>query len=292
MAIVHAIGIALVIALATSPAHAQRQAAAECQVVVSPRALAGVREASGLALSRGAPPRLFTINDSDRPAIHVLNVDGSRRGIVAVAGATVEDWEDVTVARCASGSCLYVADIGDNNSSRRRITVYRMPEPKDGDRLARAERFDAVYPDGAHDAEAMFADAGGRLYLITKEARGAGLYAFPPELTGGRVNRLERVARIDGGRNSTAFSRITDAETSADGRTVYVRSNDALFVVPVSSLLEGRLEDGSAFSLRRVGEPQGEGVAPAANGDVYLAGEGGSRRGVGTFARVNCALTR
>ena len=45
---------------------------------------------------------------------------------MAVAGANVQDWEDLASAPCRVGSCLYIADVGDNRESRERITISRL----------------------------------------------------------------------------------------------------------------------------------------------------------------------
>jgi hypothetical protein len=282
--------LALVLLLAYAPLVAAQRGAAEpqCAIVTPLRGVPGLREGSGLALSRRAPRRLFAINDSGAPEIHVLNLDGTPRGRVSVTGAAVTDWEDLTSATCPDGPCLYISDIGDNNSVRTSISLYRIPEPRDGERQASAVRVDAVYPDGAHNAEAVFTGADGRLFLLTKEARGAALYAFPRRLAPGVRNRLERLAALDVGEGRTRLARVTDAETSADGRTVAVRTNDALFLVPAGALLVGRLSEAVAVSLRQLGEPQGEGVALGPDGDVFLIGEGGGRGASGTFARLAC----
>ena len=33
-------------------------------------------------------------------------------------------------APCGNGSCLYIADIGDNDAKRKEVTIYRVPEPR------------------------------------------------------------------------------------------------------------------------------------------------------------------
>lgn len=270
---------------------AQRSPERLCEVMTPLTQVPGLREGSGLALSRRAPTRLFTINDSGPAEIFVLGLDGTVRSRVRVAGASVTDWEDVTTGPCPGGTCLYLSDIGDNNARRAMISVYRMREPAEDAREVVAERLDAVYADGPRDAEAVFADADGRLYLLTKEARVAGLYAFPARLTPGARHRLERMATIDFGTGRGRFARITDAESSADGSRVAVRTNDALFILPTHSLLAGRMADATVFSLRALGEPQGEGVAIGSGAQVFLVGEGGGgRRTDGTFIRLSCAI--
>ena len=47
--------------------------------------------------------------------------------LVRVAGARVQDWEDVAAGPCPGGNCLYVADIGDNRRVRDSVEVLRVP---------------------------------------------------------------------------------------------------------------------------------------------------------------------
>ena len=71
-------------------------------------------------------------------------------------GANLIDWEDLSIGRCGSADCLYIADIGDNRESRDRITIYRVPEPAAGSgSTLPADAFHLTYPDRPHDAEAL-----------------------------------------------------------------------------------------------------------------------------------------
>ena len=74
---------------------------------------------------------------------------------------------------CGTASCLHIADIGDNDASRDRVTIYRLPEPEGASGSAAAtDSFHATYPDGPHDAEALLIDGNGRLYIVTKGETG------------------------------------------------------------------------------------------------------------------------
>src|SRR6185503_14866394 len=92
-----------------------------------------IPETSGLAVSRRNPGLLWSHNDSGSAAVlFALDTAGAVRGRVRVPVRT-RDWEDVSAARCPSGDCLYVADIGDNKGARRTVQIYRVPEPAVGD---------------------------------------------------------------------------------------------------------------------------------------------------------------
>ncbi len=283
----HAHSVLVLAVLAATSLDAQRRGNSPCETLVALTGVPGLREGSALARGRLAP-RFFTFNDSGAPELVVLDERGTALGRVVVRGATVEDWEDVTSAQCASGPCLFISDVGDNQHVRPSIVLYQVPEPRDGQQEVLAQRFEVAYPDGPQDAEAVFAGPDGRLYLLTKQARGAGLYALPRTMASDRLNRLQHVRSLSSGTGRDAFARITDAESTPDGRQVAVRSNDTLFVIATEDLLAGRLAGSAVFSLRSLNEPQGEGVAFGANGDVFLLGESGGRRDAGTFARIAC----
>ena len=241
--------------------------------------LPALPEASGVAGSRRTPGLLWSHNDSGEPMVFALDAAGVVKGRVRVAGAEVTDWEDITVGPCAQGSCLYIADIGDNNRARRQITVYRVSEPRPGDSMTEpAEVWVGTYPDGAHDAEGAFITPAGELFIVTKEsAATSALYRFPLA-QGNAAARLQIAAKVP-------VARVTDADASADGTWVVLRTNDELLFYRTRDLLAGGRSAPQRFNLRSLGEPQGEGVAFGTNGMVYLTGEG--NRG-GTLATLRC----
>ena len=268
------------VSLACGPASAQRAAADICAPAGNTRPLPGLLEASGAALSRRTPGVIWSLNDSGQPIVHAVDASGAARGRVRIPNATVDDWEDISIAPCAGGSCLYIADIGDNNRARRAITIYRVAEPQPQDALsAPADVFTAVYPDGAHDAEALFI-AGEDLFILTKEAT-AALYRFPQPLKPGAKVTLERVGALP-------LRAVTDAETSVDGAWVAVRTNDALALYRTADLTRGKA-NGITTSLRPLKEAQGEGVALDAGGLVYLVGEG---QRAGSLNTLRCTLSK
>jgi hypothetical protein len=87
-------------------------------------------EGSGVALSRQSPGRLWAHNDSGEPALVALDTNGGVAGRVRVSGAKVEDWEAIAVGPCASGDCIDVGDIGDNDAGRSSITSTACLNPR------------------------------------------------------------------------------------------------------------------------------------------------------------------
>jgi hypothetical protein len=156
-----------------------------------------------------------------------------------------------------------------------------------------AEAFNAAYPaDEDHEAEAMFV-ADGQLYLVTK-GHPSLVFRFPRRMQAGTLATLERVGEVPTERflktTIRRQTRITDAETSPDGKWVAMRTNKALLLYRVADVIAGRFNMFWHFDLAPLDEPQGEGVAITNEGDVYLAGEGGGHGLPGTFAHLKCAL--
>ena len=256
-----------------------------CNVDAPLVSLRGLAEASGLAISGHDAQLLWSHNDSAEPYVYAVNADGSIRDRVRVAGASVKDWEAMSTAPCAQGTCFFIGDIGDNDGARQSIMIYRTSEPSPAaEATADATAIEGVYPEGAQDAEAMFV-AGGQLFVVTKgEGAPVRLYRFP-SLDGGR-HTLQLVATLMQAPRDKMF-RVTDAALSPDERWVALRTNDLLLFYDRHTLLQGAPGTPLAFDLRTLGEPQGEGLTWADAHTLYLAGEG---EGAGTLARLSCNL--
>jgi len=151
-------------------------------------------ESSGVAVSHAYPGVLWTHNDSgDGPYLYATDLGGTDRGALLVPGAQAIDWEDIALGACPvtflpkAGSCLYLADTGDNFEFRPFVTVYAIPEPpppeRAGDTLG-TTRAPAVvhlrYPDGPHDVEAIYVSPRDTaLYLVSKGAlRGSAIRLY------------------------------------------------------------------------------------------------------------------
>ena len=248
--------------------------------------VAELPEASGIAVSRRVPGRLWAHNDSGQPTLVALDARGAVTGRLQISGAKVEDWEAIAVGPCGSNSCIYVADIGDNDANRQRVTIYRVPEPAAGEQSAAAEVVHASYPDGAHDAEALLATPEGNLFIVTKGETGpVGLYRFPREINAGATVKLEAVGQ---GTQPGRDGRITDGSMSPDGQWIVLRTLKYVTFHRAKELLAGNWREARRVPLDSLGEPQGEGVALAADNVLYVVGEGGGKSQAGTFARLTC----
>ena len=250
-----------------------------------------VHESSGVALA-GSGDAVWTHNDSGRPALYLVGLDGRLRGEVAVTGASVTDWEDLAAGPCpGSGRCLYIADIGDNQAARPNVTIYRVPEPAPGaTRTQPAAALTAAYPDGAHDAEALLVLPDGAVYIVTKGETGpVAVYELPRTARPGTVARMRQVAVLSPERVSRS-ERITGAAASPDGQWLAMRTLRTLRFYPTGNLSAGTLGTPLTHDLRPLREPQGEAVALGADGGVYLSSEGGGRNTPATLSHLSCSL--
>ena len=288
--------IVALVALSTVGFIANRSAASQstsgqvCKLEGKLMHLSGLPEASGLAASRVTAGRLWSHGDSGAPEIVAVD-KGKVAGRVSVPDAILVDWEAMAAGSCGSGSCLFIADIGDNAAERKEITIYRIPEPAMPSGSVKVDAIlRASYPDGEHDAETLLVGPDGRLFIVTKgETDAIGVYRFPVELRTDAPMKLERVGKALSEGQANPGDRITDGAISPDGQRVVLRTKSALIFYRASEFLNGDFKETSRMDLSALKEPQGEAVAFGSGDTVYIAGEGGGKGQPGTLAVLTCA---
>jgi hypothetical protein len=288
--------LVLAVHVCTTVASRRPASTAGCHVDGALVRLADLPEASGIAASRSVPNRLWALNDSGDALLFALDPHGSVTARVQLTGARVDDWEAIAVGACAGGSCLYVGDIGDNNARRKQITIYSVLEPTAAKRSAQVRgAIHAVFPDGPQDAESLLVAPDGRLYVVTKGSTGPiAIYRVPQQQQQQAQSpvRLERIGKPREGGKVRNDDRITDGAMSADGEWVVLRTHRALLFYRTARLMAGDWREARVVDLEPFGEVQGEGVAMAADGSLFITGEGGGRSRPGTFAHLVCAPFR
>jgi hypothetical protein len=210
-------------------------------------------EGSSLVVDDGL---FMTANDS-RDTGRIFSVDRTGRTV------GVTHWSDHpldTEALAPGGhGFVWVGDIGDNLGRRSSVEVARVPVGA-GDRTVHPATYRLTYPDGATDAETLLRDPGsGRLYVASKNVFGGVLYAVPEHLDASRTNRMHPIGRV--------LPEATDGSFFPDGRHLIVRNYATAVVYDWPSL-----QPLGSFPLPR--QPQGEGIAVAEDGTVYLSSEG------------------
>ncbi len=198
-----------------------------------------IDEASGLAVSSQFPGRLYHVNDSgDSGRFYVTDTRGAGVRVIDVAGFDPVDTEDLALGPCGSvdGSCLFIADIGDNARVRDTLRIVRVPERERFESPAAAlDTIRVRYPDGARDAESIALHPGGDLFIVSKGGRTAlpaaspsTIYRLPAEAwvhADGGVHAMERLGEIDFnaiGGDAFSGSLPTAFDISGDGRRFIV----------------------------------------------------------------------
>jgi len=264
-----------------------------------------ITEASGMAASRKNPGVLWVHNDGGPPCVYAITPEGKHLGTYNLEGARLHNWEDIAIGPGPDPNVdyLYVGDIGDNNSRRKSIKIYRVPEPKvDVNQpaanvtLSGVEAIELLYPDGPRDAETLMLDPLTKdIYIISKEGQSKVYRAAYPQSTfassfhpsssrnfGGQVaNAMEdRQATVD--RSTTAKTTLeyvaklswgtaTGGDISPDGQMIIVRGYFAASLWRRSKDAPlWRAFDGNECSIPLIFEQQGEAICFDANGAGYF----------------------
>jgi hypothetical protein len=265
-----------------------------CEVVNASTPLPDeVRESSGLTQSRRDANLFWTHNDAGSDAeVFGVSAEGRLVQRVRITGAQADDWEDVESGMCDGGTCLYLADIGDNNARRERVTIYRVAEPDAGiSESAPAVALHVRYPDEPQDAESIFALASGELYIVTKGQHGPiAVYRYPSPHRPNETVTLERVRELFPRPNKDA-ERATGAAASPDGRWIALRNHDTMYLYRAAELLRaGGSVEPTVVDLKPLDQPQGEAVAFGNDGTVWLSTEAPRKSERATLAQLRCRL--
>lgn len=212
-----------------------------------------ILEASGLAASHRHRGVVWTHNDSGDTVLFAVGPDGEDLGRSAVPAVDGFDIEGMALV----DEVVYLADIGDNDTQRQSIRVYRFDEPAPGQDVdGPIDVIELRYPDRARDAEAFLVDpTTGELVIIEKSFRlgGAGLlspapagvFAASPPFGEGAVElrQVGTVAldalteRATGAAPADALPALiglgglaTGADITADGAVIAVRTYETVWL--------------------------------------------------------------
>lgn len=251
-----------------------------------------IRETSGLALGRLNPHAFWTHNDGNSPRLFAIDRDGRLIGSVVIRGAKMIDFEDLEAGACDAGSCLYGADTGDNLGARRTITIFEIPEPRLGEtKQVTARALPAAYPDGSHDAEALFRAPNGDLYIVTKgRNKPIRLYRYAAPYRYGQAVRLQYVRDI-APMPEDQRDRVSAATITPDGRWVAILTYRTLLFYRTEDLLEGRTVTPLRFDFSSLGHAQAEAVVVGADGSVWLTTES-EKTSTPAWSQLHCTLPR
>ncbi|HQR28162.1 MAG TPA: hypothetical protein PLP61_14070 [Nocardioides sp.] len=215
-------------------------------------------ESSGLVLTDGL---VVTTNDSgDTGRVFVVDpATGRTVGTTTWSSSPVDVEALAPAVGPRSGGEVWVGDIGDNRAARDDVTLALVPVGRSTTTVG-APTYRLTYPDGPHDAEALLVHpVTGRVYLATKGVFGGTLLAAPRRLSAERPNRLRPVGPVPG--------MVTDGAFLPDGRHLVLRTYTRAVVCSFPGL-----DPVASFPLPD--QPQGEGLAVAPDGSLWLSTEG------------------
>ena len=235
-------------------------------------------ELSGLVATKSG---YVVVNDSSegesRERIFFLDKKCNVVREVPYSGGGPRDPEDLALA--PDGKTLFIADIGDNPTSKeRRPTIALWTMPVDGSKPV-IHRL--TYPDGPHDAEALLFKPDGTPIIVTKESGKSALYAptgpLQPETREGVPMEKLGEVKIPETRThhpllgAVARKLVTGGATSPDGSRVVLRTYTDAF--------EWDVTDGDVVTALTTGtprvtplpdEPLGEAISYTSDGKLFV----------------------
>jgi hypothetical protein len=235
---------------------------------------ADIAEASGVAASAVHPDVYYTHNDAgDSSRFFALSGTGAHLATFKVKKAKNDDWEDISVGPCDAGSCVFIADIGDNSEERTGYTLYRLAEPPamaPAEQSLPADELVFTYEDGPHNAEVLLVHPEtGVVTIVTKEKSGpSAIFELPLPLQPGKphIALLRGTVEPPGGSNE-----FTGGAVHPQGTGVLLRTATDLFfysMQPGQSVADALA--GAGCSLRAADEEQGEAVTWLRSGAGYV----------------------
>ncbi|MCU0749991.1 MAG: hypothetical protein MUF13_10655 [Akkermansiaceae bacterium] len=260
----------------------------------------GIREASGIVVSRKDPGHYWIINDSGAPAeIHLVQADGTPRGKITLKDARNVDWEDLAIFEWDNQSWLLVADTGDNESKRDFCTLHILREPalpkpdqKLDARLTTDWQIRFRYEGGPRDCESVAVDAAARkILLLSKRNSPPELHELPllkPEKRGIQTTRRIGTSTVDAPLESTIPFRNqpTAMDIAADQSFAAVLTYYGVFVFP-----KAPAESWPEAFARKPLSPgphllaQAESIAISADGKRIIALSEGKKTPIVTYQR-------
>jgi hypothetical protein len=278
-----------------------------------------LEEGSGLGVSRAHPGIYYSMNDSPPKNLKItaftekgslvanFNLENvvSSQGFGKYGGGDVESYGNGPCNPGEDTHCIFVADTGHNCARpsesctyhRKLYSIVRFEEPKSlpaagGEASLVGQRFWFRYPDGQHDAEAMFLTPEGKIYLVTKEDQGNSQIFTLPELRLGSTVEAIEVGKISPPHGDLLITAASYKKTG-DYHGISLRTYSNIFYYPIAP--------GQAVESALQGEPcdlpagqlvQAEGVGWTADGSGYLtiteAGDGAAPGTRGPILKVEC----
>lgn len=197
-----------------------------------------LEENSGIVTLKDAT--VWIIEDNgNKDEIYKVDFTGKILKSFEVKNAKNTDWEDLTKDKNGN---VYIADIGNNNNTRKDLVVYKLPNPETepGDKID-AEKIEFHYPqqkefppsksERFYDAEALL-HHGESLYIVTKNRSDpftgqAYIYRIPDSKGNYEAKLIGTLQICDDWKTC----QITGMDISPDGKRIVLLSYGKLFIL-------------------------------------------------------------
>lgn len=249
-------------------------------------------ESSGVAASRRYPGVLWTHNDSGNPPrLFATDTTGAALGRWALDRVSNRDWEEIALGPCPAGTCLYIGDVGDNGERRESVVLHRFPEPDPAGgaaAIAGVESLVVTYPDRARDVEAMYVDARGDTWLVSKGRTDGFLhYRVPATSWSADTAIAELIDTLPLPPGRPTHRLVTGAALAPDGERLVVRTYRDLYLFRLTA--DGRAVPAAGPNQCGIAglAPQGEAVDWWDEETLVLTSER-ARGGGGSIHLVRC----
>lgn len=244
-------------------------------------------EASGLVASRKNPGFLWAHNDSgDSNRIFLFDNTGKGKREFMIQGAQNRDWEDIAIVGEADGSAtIYLADFGDNLNQHPNYTIYWFKEPTvdvntpQYNTITQVNKVTFTLSDGPHDLECLLIDQKSKdVFMVSKRDNTKQLYQIlAANMVPGGNTKAEYIQKLEN--FSQPFSTdikviqafyITAGDVSPDNSEIIIKNYFEIYYWKrkTGETLPQALAR-QAKTVPYAGEPQGEGLAFAADGKGY-----------------------
>lgn len=182
-----------------------------------------ITELSGIAAS-WRNPGLYYVHNDDGSTVYVVRLDGHIVAVLALTGATSDNFEDIAIGPCGDTSCVFAGNIGDNDEDHDSRQIHRFAEPLfavDASEQSLAITVETItfgYEDGPHNAEALLVHPqSGDVYIATKDDT-SGVYRLAAsDATPGAMRTFVRVGTV-------ALKSVTGGDIHPCGRRVLLRT--------------------------------------------------------------------
>jgi hypothetical protein len=206
----------------------------------------GLDEISGVEPSELNPGVLWVQQDhGNAAALYAIDAEGATLATITLDGVENVDMEGLALAPCEEGSCLWIADTGDNVEERLDPVLYRVPEPVIAfsglELTVTPSAWPLVYGEGQpENVEAFTLTPEGLPVLVTKRNDGIARVWVADTLVEGAPNVLRHIGSVaTRPADAEGGGMVTSADLWPDGTRLLLRSYERAWQLDLG---EGGLE--------------------------------------------------